>query len=571
MKTRTYATYHPFKPVLSPRPAGGFFIPDVFLRKIHARLTKVNNCILSYSITMLCIFRILLTVKPVFFPVNKSTTLMKHDLRLMTHNIRLISPSSWERAGVRHIFFTFAPYFKRKAMTPDKKVYDSILQTIGNTPLVRLNKVTASLPCPVYAKVEYFNPGNSIKDRMAIKMLDVAEEQGLIKPGGTIIEGTSGNTGMGLALGAIARGYKCIFTTTDKQSKEKVDILKAFGAEVIVCPTDVEPEDPRSYYSVSARLAREIPNSWYVNQYDNLANRDAHYEQTGPEIWEQTEGKITHLVVATGTGGTLTGTGKYLKEKNPDIQVWAIDSYGSLLTKWHRTGELDMNEVHSYITEGIGEDFLPKNYIREVADHFEQVTDKDGAVMARKITKDEGIFVGYSAGSAIAGLHQLKDKLKPTDLVVVIFHDHGSRYVGKVYNDEWMLDRGFLDVETVRDLLGGLGRRRLVTIDEDAKVSQAIDLMKKYDIEQIPVMKEGNITGSVTQVGLFKRMIDNYEVKDFNVADVMDAPLPVVELSLRLDRLGNFINKENGAVLAKDDSGQYHILTKYDIINALSK
>ncbi len=468
-------------------------------------------------------------------------------------------------------FFTFAPYFKRKAMTPDKKVYDSILQTIGNTPLVRLNKVTASLPCPVYAKVEYFNPGNSIKDRMAIKMLDVAEEQGLIKPGGTIIEGTSGNTGMGLALGAIARGYKCIFTTTDKQSKEKVDILKAFGAEVIVCPTDVEPEDPRSYYSVSARLAREIPNSWYVNQYDNLANRDAHYEQTGPEIWEQTEGKITHLVVATGTGGTLTGTGKYLKEQNPDIQVWAIDSYGSLLTKWHRTGELDMNEVHSYITEGIGEDFLPKNYIREVADHFEQVTDKDGAVMARKITKDEGIFVGYSAGSAIAGLHQLKDRLKPTDLVVVIFHDHGSRYVGKVYNDEWMLDRGFLDVETVRDLLGGLGRRRLVTIDEDAKVSQAIDLMKKYDIEQIPVMRDGEITGSVTQVGLFKRMIDNYEVKDFNVADVMDAPLPVVELSLRLDRLGNFINKENGAVLAKDDSGQYHILTKYDIINALSK
>ena len=260
-------------------------------------------------------------------------------------------------------------------MTPEKKVYDNILQTIGNTPLIRLNKVTSSLPCPVYAKVDYFNPGNSIKDRMAVKMLDVAEEQGLIKPGGTIIEGTSGNTGMGLALAAIQRGYKCIFTTTDKQSKEKADILKAFGAEVIVCPTDVEPEDPRSYYSVSARLAKEVPNSWYVNQYDNLANRQAHYEQTGPEIWEQTEGKVTHLVVATGTGGTVTGTGMYLKEQNPDIKVWAIDSYGSLLTKWHRTGELDMNEVHSYITEGIGEDFLPKNYIREVADHFEQVTD----------------------------------------------------------------------------------------------------------------------------------------------------------------------------------------------------
>lgn len=456
-------------------------------------------------------------------------------------------------------------------MTPDKKVYNNILETIGNTPLIRLNKVTSTLPCPVYAKVDSFNPGNSIKDRMAIKMLDVAEEKGLIKPGGTIIEGTSGNTGMGLALGAIQRGYKCIFTTTDKQSKEKADILKAFGAQVIVCPTDVEPEDPRSYYSVSKRLAKEVPNSWYVNQYDNLANRLAHYEQTGPEIWEQTEGKITHLVVATGTGGTITGTGMYLKEKNPNIKVWAIDSYGSLLTKWHRTGELDMNEVHSYITEGIGEDFLPQNYIREVIDDFTQVTDKDGAVMARKITKEEGIFVGYSAGSAIAGLHQLKETLKPTDLVVVIFHDHGSRYVGKIYNDEWMLDRGFLEVKTVADLLGGLGRRRLVTIDEDAQVSQAFDLMKKYDIEQIPVMKNGELTGSVTQVGLFKRMIDNHDVKDFNVADVMDNPLPVVDLSLQLDRLSNYINKDNGAVLAQDESGQYHILTKYDIINALSK
>lgn len=469
------------------------------------------------------------------------------------------------------IFFIFAPYFTQNIMTPDKKVYNSILETIGNTPLIRLNKVTGTLPCPVYAKVDSFNPGNSIKDRMAIKMLDVAEEKGLIKPGGTIIEGTSGNTGMGLALGAIQRGYKCIFTTTDKQSKEKADILKAFGAQVIVCPTDVEPEDPRSYYSVSKRLAKEVPNSWYVNQYDNLANRQAHYEQTGPEIWEQTEGKITHLVVATGTGGTITGTGMYLKEKNPNIKVWAIDSYGSLLTKWHRTGELDMNEVHSYITEGIGEDFLPENYIREVIDDFTQVTDKDGAVMARKITKEEGIFVGYSAGSAIAGLHQLKETLKPTDLVVVIFHDHGSRYVGKIYNDEWMLDRGFLEVKTVADLLGGLGRRRLVTIDEDAKVSQAFDLMKKYDIEQIPVMKDGKLTGSVTQVGLFKRMIDNHDVKDFNVADVMEHALPVVELSLQLDRLSNYINKDNGAVLAQDDSGQYHILTKYDIINALSK
>ena len=451
------------------------------------------------------------------------------------------------------------------------RVYDNILQTIGNTPMVKLHKVVADLPCPVYAKVETFNPGNSIKDRMALKMLEVAEKEGKIKPGGTIIEGTSGNTGMGLALAAIVKGYKCIFATTDKQSKEKADILKAHGAEVIVCPTNVEPEDPRSYYQVSRRLAAEIPNSWYVNQYDNLANRQAHYEQTGPEIWEQTEGKVTHLVVASGTGGTVVGTGKYLKEKNPNIQVWAIDTYGSLLKKWFDTGELDMGEVHPYISEGFGEDFLPENYDRNAIDHFEKVTDKDGAVMARRITREEGIFIGYSAGSVIAGLRQLKDRLKKDDLVVVIFHDHGSRYVAKIYNDEWMLDRGFLEVETVRDLLSGLGRRRLVTIDENAKVTEAMELMKKYDIEQIPVMNNGQMSGSISQSGLFKKLIENMELREQLVADVMEKELPSVDLDIPLERLKHYINKDNGAVLVKDESGQYHILTKYDVLNAFSK
>ncbi len=451
------------------------------------------------------------------------------------------------------------------------RVYDNILQTIGNTPLVKLNKVVADLPCKVYAKVETFNPGNSIKDRMALKMLETAEKEGKIKPGGTIIEGTSGNTGMGLALAAIIKGYKCIFATTDKQSKEKVDILKAHGAEVIVCPTNVEPEDPRSYYQVARRLQTEIPNSWYVNQYDNLANRQAHYEQTGPEIWEQTEGKVTHLVVASGTGGTIVGTGRFLKEKNPNIKVWAIDSYGSLLKKWHETGELDMNEVYPYISEGFGEDFLPENYDKNAIDHFEKVTDKDGAVMARRITKEEGIFVGYSAGSVIAGLRQLKDQLKPDDLVVVIFHDHGSRYVAKVYNDEWMLDRGFLEVKNVRDLLSALGRRRLVTIDEGSKVLDAMELMKKYDIEQIPVMKNNTVTGSITQAGLFKKLIEVADVKDQLVADVMEHKLPEVEMETPLERLTNYISKDNGAVLVRDESGQYNILTKYDILNAFSK
>jgi cystathionine beta-synthase len=456
-------------------------------------------------------------------------------------------------------------------MTPEKKVYDSIIETIGNTPLIKLKKTVADLPCKVYAKVEFFNPGNSIKDRMALKMLEVAEAEGKIKPGGTIIEGTSGNTGMGLALAAIQKGYRCIFTTTDKQSKEKVDILKALGAEVIVCPTNVDPEDPRSYYSVSKRLATEVPNSWYVNQYDNLANREAHYEQTGPEIWHQTEGKITHLVVATGTGGTITGTGKYLKEKNPNIKVWAIDSYGSLLTKWFNTGEIDMKEVHPYITEGIGEDFVPANYDRDVIDHFEKVTDKDGAVMARRIAKEEGIFVGYSAGSALSGLKQLKNQLTKDDVVVVIFHDHGSRYVGKVYNDEWMLDRGFLEVNTVQDLIGGLGRRRLITIEESEPVHQAMELMQQYDIEQIPVLSNGTITGSISRNGLFKKLMLDVQLKNELVRNVLEEAIPVVKMDTPIERLSSYINKENGAILAKDDSGDYHIITQYDILNALSK
>lgn len=449
------------------------------------------------------------------------------------------------------------------------KYCENILETIGHTPLVKLHRVTAELPCPVFAKVEFFNPGNSIKDRMAVRMVEEAEQKGLLKPGGTIIEGTSGNTGMGLALAAVIKGYKCIFTTTDKQSKEKVDILKAVGAEVIVCPTNVLPEDPRSYYSVSARLAREIPNSFYVNQYDNLANRDAHYEQTGPEIWEQTAGKITHLVVATGTGGTVTGTGKYLKEQNPDVQIWAVDSYGSLLKKYFDTGEIDMSEVYPYITEGIGEDFVPKNYDMSVIDHFEKVTDKDGAVMARRISKEEGIFVGYSAGSAVAGLLQLKTRLKADDVVVVVFHDHGSRYVGKVYNDQWMMERGFLDVKTVRDVVNGRRNLPLVTISPDDKVSDAIGKMKKFDIEHLPVLQQDELIGAISEGGLFSKLIDQPELKEQPVRNIMQKAFPVVAMDTPIEKLTVYINKENGAVLTQDDSGNYHIVTKYDIIQAL--
>ncbi len=323
------------------------------------------------------------------------------------------------------------------------KICKNILETIGNTPMVKINKITKDLPCDVYAKIETFNPGNSTKDRMAIKMIEDAEKDGSLKPGGTIIEGTSGNTGMGLAIGAVIKGYKCIFTTTDKQSKEKVDALRAFGAEVIVCPTNVEPEDPRSYYSVSSRLVKETPNSWKPNQYDNLSNSAAHYEQTGPEIWNQTDGEITHLVVGVGTGGTICGTGKYLKEKNPKIKILGIDTYGSVFKKYKETGIFDKNEIYPYVTEGIGEDFLPANVDFSIIDHFEKVSDKDAAIMTRRIPREEGIFSGNSAGSAMAGLLQMKDKFKKGDVVVVIFHDHGTRYMGKMFNDDWMLERGF--------------------------------------------------------------------------------------------------------------------------------
>lgn len=448
---------------------------------------------------------------------------------------------------------------------------NSILDTIGNTPLIKLNRITKDLPCTVLAKVEYFNPGNSIKDRMALKMLEVAEQEGKIKPGGTIIEGTSGNTGMGLALAACVKGYKCIFTTTDKQSKEKADILKAVGAEVIVCPTNVEPDDPKSYYSVSKRLAEEVPDSWYVNQYDNLANRLAHYEQTGPEIWEQTEGKITHLVVATGTGGTIVGTGKYLKEKNPDIKIWAIDSYGSLLKKYFDTGELDENEVYPYISEGFGEDFVPANYDMQYIDAFVKVTDKDGAVMARRIAKEEGLFCGYSAGSCLQGLLQLKKDLKKGDVVVCIFHDHGSRYVAKIYNDQWMMERGFLEVKTFKDLVSGRGTKKLLTIKPGQTVAEAIALMREYDIENLPVKNGEGIIGSLSEGGLFNKILTDPEIKDQTVESVMENEYPVVAFDTPVEKLSRLISKQSGAVLGKDETGDYHIVTKYDIIQSLAK
>lgn len=450
--------------------------------------------------------------------------------------------------------------------------YNNILETIGNTPLVKLNNITKDVQATVLAKIETTNPGNSIKDRMAVKMIEDAEKSGKLKPGGTIIEGTSGNTGMGLAMAAIIKGYKCIFTTTDKQSKEKVDALRAFGAEVIVCPTNVEPEDPRSYYSVSSRLEREVPNSWKPNQYDNLSNTQAHYEQTGPEIWAQTEGKITHLVVGVGTGGTISGTGKYLKEQNPDIKVWGIDTYGSVFKKYKETGILDKNEIYPYITEGIGEDFLPKNVDFDIIDLFEKVTDKDAALMTRDIARKEGIFVGNSAGSAVAGLLQLKDKLKPEDVVVIIFHDHGSRYMGKMYNEDWLRERGFLTDEklTAKAILAKKEHTEIITIDCKKTIVEAINTMNSLNISQIPVTQQGMIVGKLTEGDILKALLVNPSLKSAFVEEIMSATFPFVDLNTSIDKISSMINKENSAVLVEDEKGNFEIITQYDIINAIS-
>ncbi|WBX75479.1 pyridoxal-phosphate dependent enzyme [Tenacibaculum ovolyticum] len=451
------------------------------------------------------------------------------------------------------------------------KYAKNILETIGNTPLVQLNSVTKEIEALVLAKVETFNPGNSIKDRMALKMIEDAEADGRLKPGGTIIEGTSGNTGMGLALAAIIKGYKCIFVISDKQSKEKMDILRAVGAEVIVCPTNVEPEDPRSYYSVSKRLGDETPNSWYVNQYDNPSNAIAHYEQTGPEIWEQTEGEITHLVVGVGTGGTISGTAKFLKEKNPNIKIWGVDTYGSVFKKYHETGIFDENEIYPYITEGIGEDILPKNVDFSVIDGFTKVTDKDAAVYTRKIAKEEGIFVGNSAGSAIKGILQLKEHFTKDDVVVVIFHDHGSRYVGKMFNDDWMRERGFLEEKgtTAEDLIKSHIDKSLITAQTEELVSHAIERMRDYKISQIPVRDVNGFVGSVDESALLRSYIEDKNIADKPIKEVMGALYPVVKLNASIDEVSKLITKNNQAVLVDLENGKHHIITKYDIISAI--
>jgi cystathionine beta-synthase len=453
-----------------------------------------------------------------------------------------------------------------------RQVFDNILGTIGHTPLVRLNTITSEIEATVYAKVETFNPGHSIKDRMALKMIEDAERAGLLSPGGTIIEGTSGNTGMGLAIAAIVKGYKCIFTTTDKQSQEKIDALRAFGAEVLVCPTDVDPEDARSYYSVSARLEKETPNAWKANQYDNLSNSQAHYESTGPEIWEQTEGKINHLLVGVGTGGTITGTGRYLKERNPGIKVWGIDTYGSIFKKYKETGVFDKQEIYPYVTEGIGEDFLPQNVDFSVVDHFEKVTDRDAAIFTREIVRQEGIWVGNSAGAAIAGMLQLKDRFKKGETVVVIFHDHGTRYVGKMFNPEWMEKMGYETVPgaTARELIRNKEVVDVVDVMANDTIDQAVTVMRENDFSQIPVRQNDRIVGSLSETHVYSRIIRDPGIRSQPVESIMQTAFPFVDIETPVTLLASMITPEEPAVLVRDfRADKVYIVTGYDVLNAI--
>lgn len=453
--------------------------------------------------------------------------------------------------------------------------YESIIDTIGNTPLVKLNSVNRGVPGTILVKVEYFNPGNSMKDRMAIKMIEDAEARGDLKPGGTIVEGTSGNTGMGLALVAIAKGYRCVFTLADKQSREKIDILRAVGAEVIVCPTAVAPEDPRSYYSVAQRITEETENSYYPNQYDNLSNKVAHYETTGPEIWRDTEGKITHYVAGVGTGGSMCGVSQYLKEQNPEVVTVGIDTYGSVFKKYKETGVFDEKEVYPYLTEGIGEDILPANVDFSLIDHFVKVTDKDAAIMTRRLSREEGMFVGWSCGSAVWGaMEWAREHLKDDDVMVIILPDHGTRYLAKVYNNDWMKDHGFLEnreYSTATTIISRQsGEDALTTISQESTVAEALSLMTSANISQLPVVASGEFVGSLSDTRLLSNLIDDPTIRATAVQKIMEPPFPFVPTDTTLDVLSSMINRDCQAVMVRDRQGLPRIITQHDLLESIS-
>ena len=457
--------------------------------------------------------------------------------------------------------------------------YQNILETIGQTPLVRINKLAAHLPCTVLAKVEFFNPGGSVKDRIAVSMVEAAEREGKLKPGGTIIEGTSGNTGAGLALAAIAKGYKCIFTTTDKQSQEKVDVLRALGAEVIVCPTNVAPEDPRSYYSVAKRLSQEIPNAIYPNQYDNPANAVAHYYTTGPEIWEQTEGRVTHYIAGAGTGGTISGTARYLKEQKQAVKVIGVDPFGSVYYKYFHDGVFDHDEIYPYITEGVGEDILAGNMDFSLLDDYVRVTDKASMQMTRRLSKEEGLFVGGSCGMAMAGaiqwLEAHQDLLTPEDVVVALLPDSGFRYLSKIYNDTWMEGHGFLEKDpilTAGDIVSGRTHDQIVSVEPNDTVQTVIEKLQENGISQIPVAEQGQMLGSLTEKQLLSELVRHPDSRSKPVRELMGVSFPIIARGTGLDQLSGMLSDKAEAVLVRRESGEgFDILTRSDLLRALAE
>lgn len=455
-----------------------------------------------------------------------------------------------------------------------RRPYDDVLGTIGWTPLIRLTRVTQGIRTPVYGKAEYFNPGGSVKDRIGLPMVERFEREGKLRSGGTIVEGTSGNTGVGLALAAALKGYRCIFTMPDKMSQEKVRLLKAFGAEVIITPTAVPPDHPDSYTSMAKRIAKETPNAVLADQFYNPANPEAHYATTGPELWEQTDGRITHFVAGAGTGGTITGVGRYLKERNPKVQIVGADPVGSILAEMWRSNGTSRPEGAPYKVEGIGQDKLPGTLDLGVIDEFQTVSDRDAFAMARRLTREEGLFVGGSSGLlAHVALNVARRVNDPEACVVTVLCDTGERYLSKLFNDEWMRENQMLDAEkvTLGQLLAAKGGASpaLVSATPGQSVRQALGLMSLHDVSQLPVMDGSNCVGSVSESVLSVRGLEDTKVLERTVSDVMDAPFPVVDAAMPADAAVKMLGRNNPAVLVREHGTVQGILTRSDLLQFL--
>lgn len=459
-----------------------------------------------------------------------------------------------------------------------RRVYNDILETIGNTPLIRLNSLTRGLPCPIYAKLEFFNPGGSVKDRIAVNIIEEAERLGKLKPGGTVVEATSGNTGVGLAIVSAIKGYKAAFVIPDKMSHEKIQLLRAFGARVVITPTAVQPEDPRSYYNVAKRIVAETPNAILANQYHNPENPRSHYETTGPEIWEQTQGQVTDVIIGMGTGGTITGVGRYLKEQNPGIQIIGVDPAGSILQETWREGHVPEDvEPTTYKVEGIGEDFLPTTLDISVIDQVLRVTDKESFIWARRMVKEEGIFCGGSSGSAVAAAVRHAQTLDSNRLVVTILPDTGSRYLSKFFDDKWMRENGFLEAEweeiSLNEILATKSFPGIITASINDSFTNVIGLLKEHDISQVPVVNpDGSLAGLVTEVDLLNHMLksDHTHSPSETIEPIVQsasATYPAVET---LEQVLPDIVAGN-VIIVTDGPRPVGILTKIDVLDFISQ